>query len=244
MQIDPEEKSRVLRRLKKVLALTESSNPGEAAAALQQANTIMARYGFNAVDAAVESVEEHEISLSVIKPSREDMWLLSVVTKALGVMAFVRQGGVQFGKKTRSRIAFIGDGAMAEIAGYAFGALRMQLKRDIKKSFEQLLEKEYPDASQRSGVRLRPDQKKAYALSWCSAVTDKVCALAPRVPSAVETYFERRSKELNMKQASKSRPIKTDALGHKLHQQGAEDGKNVSLHQAVYANKQPVLMIS
>lgn len=40
--------SSVMRRLRKIMALTESSNPGEASAALHQAQVLMAKHNLTA----------------------------------------------------------------------------------------------------------------------------------------------------------------------------------------------------
>ena len=47
------ERARVLKRLKKILALSESDNPGEAATALHQARVLMQKYELQESDVAL-----------------------------------------------------------------------------------------------------------------------------------------------------------------------------------------------
>lgn len=60
--------SSVMRRLRKIMALTESSNPGEASAALHQAQVLMAKHNLTA-----EAVAQSTITESSIRCSGKDL---------------------------------------------------------------------------------------------------------------------------------------------------------------------------
>ncbi len=246
MNLPDDERKRVLRRLKKILALTESSNPGEAAAAMQQANTLMQRYGFTSMDAQVSDVQEVACELSGAEVLRWEHSLISVVAKAMGVMAMKSSFKPVRGKRRpRGSIIFVGENSRAEIAAYAFESLRRKLRRDVKASMDAMLQKyaQNSDAKVslddlRKVIKIKPAQRDAYAFTWCKAVKDKVSALAPSVSPCVALYIESRVTALapadtpqKPERACKARTL--DPIGSYMYLQGMRDGRDVDLHRGV-----------
>jgi hypothetical protein len=99
--------SSVMRRLRKIMALTKSSNPGEAGAALHQAQVLMAKHNLTA-----ESVAQIEINESSVKTTGKDLpkWeshLAVVVSNALGVELLVESQQKQQGLRRKMRASFL-----------------------------------------------------------------------------------------------------------------------------------------
>ncbi len=247
-QISADEKKRILRRLKKVIALSESSNPGEAAAALHQADLMMKKYGITKVDAEISSVEESETALSSAELQKWEGALFSVVAASLGVSAFISgYKKVRGARRPRAKIIFVGEGFRAQVAAYAFEALRRKLRTDLKKSFDAILTQAGVDEDVKRSVKMTTSQRDAYALHWCHAVKAKVAGLAPEVPKSVLLYLETRigvdSRETPPPKKSKpEKPL--DALASYMASKGRVDGQSVELHKAVNRDSLDVKQIA
>jgi hypothetical protein len=247
-QISADDRKGVLRRLKKILALSESSNPGEAAAALHQADAIMKKFGITKVDAEISSVEESETALSSAELNKWESALFSVVAASLGVSAFVSgYKKVRGVRRPRAKIIFVGEGFRAQVAAYAFETLRRKLKIDLKQSFNSILTQAGVDEDVKRSLKMTTLQRDAYALNWCHAVKGKVAGLAPEVPKSVLLYLETRigvdSRETP--QPKKSKPAKPlDALASYMASKGRVDGQSVELHKAVNRDSLDVKQIA
>lgn len=237
--LNESEMQRVLRRLRKVLALANSSNPGEAAAALQQAKTIMDRYGIDAVDAEATAVTEATVSSSRAEVPVWESILLSVVRNSLGVQVVRETYHKRAGyRRPRAGITFIGEGPKAQIAAYAFDVLRKKLAKSMKESTQELIAKAMPGACPPGTTyRLTAKQRNAYAYGWCASVHNKVSQLAPTPSPAVERYMQQRFADAK---AAKKRPDineRPDPLADYMLRQGIRDGGQVALHQAMNASQ-------
>ena len=62
-------RSHVIKRLNKILALSKSDNPGEAAAALHQAGVIMEKYELHESEVVLLGIEEARSTLSSVELS-------------------------------------------------------------------------------------------------------------------------------------------------------------------------------
>lgn len=242
-QISADEKKRVLRRLKKVLALSESSNPGEAAAALHQADAMMKKYGVTSLDAEISSVEESESSLTSAEISKWETALFGVVAASLGVSAFISGYKKVTGlRRPRAKIIFVGEGYRAEVAVYAFETLRRKLRKDLKTSFDEILSHANVAEDARRFVKVSAQQRDAYAYSWCRAVRSKVEALAPPVPKSVTLYLESRlgptecaSTPAAAQKPKEAKPL--DSLARYMASKGNSDGLAVEVHKAVHRER-------
>ena len=108
------------RRLRKILALTNSTEPGEAAAALHQARKLMERHGLTEHDAA--GIREVELKLSGADISVMEGAVASVIRKSLGVEILVRRqaAAASRGRRLRASVIFVGEGPSPDLAVYAF----------------------------------------------------------------------------------------------------------------------------
>lgn len=72
----------VMRRLKKIMALSESNNAGEAAAALHQAQVLMEKYGLSQQDIALSEIVEDSFVMSTAQISNNDEYLVTIIQSA------------------------------------------------------------------------------------------------------------------------------------------------------------------
>jgi hypothetical protein len=230
--------SSVMRRLRKIMALTKSSNPGEAGAALHQAQVLMAKHNLTA-----ESVAQIEINESSVKTTGKDLpkWeshLAVVVSNALGVELLVESQQKQQGlRRQNACIVFVGKGCAAEIAVYAYTVLKKQMLADLRRLINQAASN-----LDIKGIKVTATsaQRSAYALGWCQAAYAKIQAIKPTIDPVVSEYVVQRSqgKSASVK-ASRKLPPSQQAAFSAL---GYEHGQNAQLNTAMNGGQQPALL--
>lgn len=206
----------LLKRIRKCLALSSSSNEHEAAAALAKGLELMREHGIT--DEMLELAEIEEATAraaSAISPPVWQRTLVAVVRRALNVEAFL--DGADW--------RFVGRGPTAEIASYAFAALFRRLRQARAEHIRTQLRRCKP-----ARKRVRAD---AFCEGWVSAVFVKVRALAPdREPdAAVVAYLQRQFPGLV--------PVKPRRAGSdegrtaRDYWRGVDQGRVVDLHHGV-----------
>lgn len=237
------ERERILRRLKKILALTQSRTPGEAAAALHQAQKIMKLHNLTEQDVESQSIKESRVPLSGSDLPKWESALVSVVVHALGVQAMVERQTPKrgAGRRDRAKVIFVCDQGREELAAYAFQALRRQLVRDLDAAMRKLmLEANIAPAivDSKRRVPIPPAWREQYALGWCSSLAQKIQGLV-NAPAAshVRAYLEETTKGVATVQKSAAHS-KNDSMckaGGVFMILGVKDGRNAQLHRAVNA---------
>lgn len=227
------DRSAVMRRLRKILALTKSGEPGEAAAALHQAKKLMHSHGLTERDIADSAIGEASIKLSGAEISVWEGALVNVITASLSVGVLIR-GQTRVpgaGRRDNAEVIFVGEGPNAAIAQYAFAHLRKQLKASLDARIQGFL-KDAGKTSRKVSIPARLRQE--YARGWCAAVRSKVAALGASKPSeAVEDYCRR-------KQSGDSPAVVKSARGpgkevaSAFLAAGLTDGREAQIHKAVH----------
>jgi hypothetical protein len=155
-------------KIKKCLALAKSSNPHEAAAAMRQAQKLMAAFDVAELDISLADVKE---AFEPARSSAIPIWaalLASMIAEAFGCEHFVRKEAVLAivsGFPSRKRVAkhvFVGVGPAAEVATYAFKVLYRQCQHD-----RQTHVSEQRKTLKQATKSARGD---AFALAWVRAV--------------------------------------------------------------------------
>lgn len=244
---DPEDLKRVMRRLRKVLALSQSSEPGEAAAALHQARAIMDKYGLDHVDAQISAVEESSTTLSGTDMLRWEVILVDTIKRAMGVEVLISRYEKTKGRtRPRASVIFVGEGHRAQVAAYAFDVLRRQLRASMQTTYAALAQKAGPNVNATDIRRLLTrSQREAYANAWVSAVHQKIQALDIAVSPAVKRYMaEKEAPAMEHKNLKPStRKHKQDALTIHLLREGFRAGSQAQLHQAMDENRGETALI-
>jgi hypothetical protein len=172
---------KILKKIKKCLALAKSSNPNEAATALRQAQALMREHGISA-----ESVELSDVTEKILhvreakKPTLYFVRLVQCIIYAFGVDATYTIG--QFG----NRITWIGIDHTPEIASYAFDVLFRQVKRDRAAYVASLSNRLKSSSKTRKG--------DVFASAWVNEVVEMVSkfAVPDKQQALIAKYCENR----------------------------------------------------
>lgn len=211
---------KVLSRIRKCLALSASSNPHEAAAALRQARKLMEQHGISDEQVQLSDVKEKSASAGrdAGKPPAWLSRLALVVSEAFGVARYYNVPIVG-----PCAYVFVGVGPAAEVASYAFTVLRRKCTSARDQHYRQLRGKRY------SRIR-RAD---AYAMGWVIAVEAKVREFAQAVPKIVGQYLKVCQPGLVT-----IKPVNRTSEKDRLHMgAGYIDGQAVDLHHGVRGHK-------
>lgn len=189
------EKNKALQKIRKCLALAESSNPHEAAAALRQADALMRKHELDQADVALSEIVESgaKASGSCALPLWENM-LVICVAEICGCRAMFSHGewlGRQFASGPKSnrlrktyakgKIVFVGRTDRAQLAAYSFESLRRQLRK-ARKEFSQT-------------YQVTAAQIDAFASGWVQEVSSKVRDLVTPLADVemIDAYMRRKN---------------------------------------------------
>lgn len=188
-------KQKVLDKIRKCLALSESSNPHEAAAALRQAQALMRKHEVDSVDVAMSEITEAGVKAS--GTNALPLWehgLACCVSDICGCKVMFAHGArsgrhvvsgrhAGFIRQTykKGSLLFIGRKDRVELAGYSFETLRRQLRK-ARKEFT-------------ATYQVTPVQVDAFASGWVQEVAGKVRDLVAPLADAemIEAYMRRKN---------------------------------------------------
>lgn len=162
-----------LTKIKKCLALAKSSNEHEAAAAMRQAQKLMAEHNLTEADAALADVSQVAQKTAMRTMTRWESALSSAVADAFGC-DLVWSKGLKLSRARRvvtdCNVIFIGVGAAPEVAGYAFNVLSRQCSQGRAAHIAR-----QPKACKTITKTARGDE---FAMGWVMAVRDLLTAFA------------------------------------------------------------------
>lgn len=234
----------VMRRLKKIMALSESSNAGEAAAALHQAQVLMEKYGLSQQDVALSEVVEESITLQTARVPNNDKYLAHIIVDAIGVEVisyrFIKRTGFP---SPPVSLKFIGLSYKVEIAKYVFSQLRRQLTKSMNESFAKFLD---DHKIPQGATRINAKRRDAYGLAWSQAVMEQVRKLAPvERNETAKVFIEKNYGELknDAKQNKTTSSSKEDNISAWMSHMGWRDGQKVKLHAGINNEAENVAQI-
>jgi hypothetical protein len=166
---------RVIRKIKRCLALSQSANEHEAATAMRQAQALMREHRLSETDVRVSDVGEVESSKS--RATRRPVWdrdLSAVVARTFGCKSLRFTHWCKDTSRRVERATFVGVAPAHQIALYAYETLLVKLTQ---------ARKDYA-AGVRSG-RYRSDYSAStaadhFAVAWVGQVSGKLRALIPQ----------------------------------------------------------------
>lgn len=122
---------RIIRKIKHCLALSQSSNPDEAATALRQAQKLMHKHNINEFDTLSVDINEHRVnSTTKTTPPTWQFSLAEVVADAMGCAYHCNTW--RRGSGHQSAFVFYGFDYQPEIAAYALEVLLRQVTKERK----------------------------------------------------------------------------------------------------------------
>lgn len=174
-QHDESKLERVIRKIKRCLALSKSSNENEAATAMRQAQALMREYRLTELDVHLSDVGEVESEMARAK--RRPTWdrqLSSIVAHAFGCKPLARRHWCRVTSRIVDRAVFVGVTPAPQIAIYAYETLLAKLALARREYVTQVRAgKQYSCYSPETAG-------DHFALAWVSAVHHKIHELVPR----------------------------------------------------------------
>lgn len=223
-----DDKDKIIKRLKKLMALTQSSNANEAAAALARAQKLTETHGITQDDIELSDIHESICDywpVGASHPPRYMAYLLRVIEDAFGVNSILLSNGV----------SFYGLYNRPELAGYTFEVLGRQLIKARK------------DFMKTQNKRLKTQTKTArgdkFAEGWIIAVLNKIEVLArtAREVDLGERWLEKKYTDTTNRQPRKAGSTRDN--NHALNE-GYQQGQYSHLHQPVYGQEQAKLGVT
>jgi len=218
----------ILRKIKRCMDLSKSSNPNEAATAFKQMQALMNKYGVTQAEILASDVVERETKLNVKKrPARWVLNLHSVIGQALDCHGLVRSGGYE-----KVRLIYLGVGSAPEIATYAFEVLHRALIKDRKVFIDENL--------WRFKTSNKTKHADAFCEGWVSSVYSKVKNLSPNseVEEKVKAYQQGMKNFSGNEFKCKSRVNQRDPNAITSASLGHQKAKDVNLFAATGHTKQ------
>lgn len=222
---------KVIDKIKKCLALAQSSNANEAAAAMRQAQALMKKYNINqdVVDLADVNTALGKAN-NVKKPVRYSGMLVNLIQRAFGVDAVYST--ITMMGRTSASIEFIGISSQPEIAAYAYDVLRRQLNRDRQAYLKTL--KRYKPAN-------KTRKADAFAEGWVFSVSEKVQAFT-RPDQHTRLIEKYKAKTYGGKlESGETRSNRYRRQDDAAWMKGAVAGKKASLHHAAKADQRTAI---
>ena len=228
---------RVMRKIERCLALSNSANSHEAGIALRQAQSLMARYGVRQEDLALSDFDVACVrSHSGITPPRYIDYLAQLINRSFGTTTVysVRRDWRSSGRlKASGCFEFVGPRDACRVACYAYEVLQRQLLRD-RRAFMNSLSKRL----KRETKRRRGD---AFAEAWVAGAQQAVTpmTMTPDRQALNERYLERRYGNLQVLEARGHQPLKRH--DHVAVAAGYQAGREARLSAGVDATHREAL---
>lgn len=233
------EKDRILRRIKKCLALSSSDNEHEAAAALRQAKRMMDKYGIDIADATEPDFDVHDLSSgkrSKSKLTQAEKALYGVVSRFFGCTLYSDKGWP----------IIVGVSPAPKIVEYAANVLLRQMRR----GYDEVAADIEKRAGRDIGVSFKRKARHSYSLAWTISVESKVREFAAAVmPEQQKAHEKAASKHWGV-DASKVARSKIRGVNEKCvvstfaARTGYQDGKDANLSMAMQSEYSPPTRLS
>lgn len=222
----------ILRKIKRCMDLSKSSNENEAAIAIKQMKRLMDQHNVTVQHVMAADVTEHKSKLDVWeRPAHWVLALHSAIGQALDCQCIVSTGG-----REKARLVFLGVGASAEIAGYAFEVLYRKLKKDRQ------------DFVRNNLYRYKQSNKTkladAFCDGWVMNVYAKVKNLSPNEEAAekIKAYTETKLKSFTGEEfESKTRYDSSASSTQAAMQIGYSSSADVDLFVATGATERTLI---
>ena len=208
---------RIISKIKKLLALSKSSNANEAAIALNQAQKLMKEHNIDLVNIEVkEEVNGRQFAYS---GGSYVPFIASIIKDTFGVEVLV-QGNA----KRKVSYVFVGTKDKAEVASYFFDVLIRKIMQARRNKLKELSES-LKYANKKTKIKIAD----SFCLGWCCAVSQKLekMILEPAEEEMLKNYLNQKTFSQNNyfeKMKEKSNNIVISAT-----QEGYQEGKNVEL---------------
>lgn len=226
-----------LDKIKKCLALAASPEAHEAAAALRQAQKLMAQFGLTEADVTLADVSEVRQQAQNVPMVPWEAALAAAVAAAFGCETFTSERP-KLGRNLQVRrqrfYVFVGVGPAPEVAGYAFDVLARQCAKDRRRHIGL--------QSKNCKPKTKVARGDLYAEGWIAGVRDKLDRLAgnERDLALIAQYMQQR--HADMESADVKSRTRGKNVSHNDWHQGLTAGRQAELNHGVQGRTaQPLL---
>lgn len=212
-------RGKAFEKIRKCLALAESGNEHEAAAALRQAKAIMKKFNLEC-DLSLLSLSKAEIETEQKQHPKWAVDLAVVVARAFECSVYSGRG----------RFIFVGEGCGPEVAMYSHEVLYRQLKAARKNYISNVF----------GSVAKKRKAGRAFCEGWVFAISGKVREFANPVTdkeSQDHTEFLKAESQQQEIKNSKQKKSAVDRLTASSAAAGLQAGKEVELNHGVSAGE-------
>lgn len=216
----------LLDKIEKLMALSQSSNPHEAAAALSKAQALMAEHNLTETHLKQNQLGEAKIksTQSVSKAKDWEAALMNMIAKSFGCRV-IWAPGVSWADDYWGRYRFIGLKTQVTMAEYAGTVLLRQLVKE-RNAFSKKL------TGQGFYGKDKTAQLDGFCKGWIAAVNSKVVALAN--DQEVDDLINDKVEEITKGRKAEA---KNRGNGHLGNAAGFEAGKGIDLHRPMNAGE-------
>jgi hypothetical protein len=235
----------ILRKIKRCMDLSNSSNENEAAIALKQMRKLMDENNVNEFHVMAHEVNEQSSELSVKNtPPKWVIQLHNVIGRAMDCESILRSKSTDkiiYDKKKKSYvyekapmlILYLGLGPNPEIANYSFDVLYKKLKKARKDFANEKLE----GFSRSEKLKL----SDAFCEGWILNIYKKVKHLNPseETMEKIEAYHKLKNTEIKVRDfTNKSRFDLNDANVNAAVNMGYSESNDIEIHAATGTKEQ------
>jgi len=216
------DRKHALEKLVKLLALAQSSNPHEAALALQMAKDIMQKYNLTEGDVNEADLQEAKFQSTTKNPEVAHSILAGLVANAFHCVLYKTRNTDNF----RIEFNFVGLSHKAENAAYVYEVLLRQLKADALSFAKEIPKQTKP--------KNRANRIYTFSLGWVNAIHQLVKSFAaiPENELAVLKAWEKKQ-SFNKKDITINRNKTRN--NDNAASQGFRSGNNAKLFHGVNA---------
>lgn len=221
----------ILRKIKRCMDLSSSSNEHEAAMALKQMQAMMKKHNISESNVLAFEVNDSEYKTSTKGKPKAWVWdLHGSIAQALDCKSYLR------GRHSddKARLVFVGIGNTPDIASYAFDVLYRKVLDDRKRYLKH-------DIGHIQSSKLKTKMADAYCEGWVNSAYKKARNLNPckETMQKIQAYEETKinlGKSLKLGFVTKNTP---DNRIFKAFHDGVNDSDGFDLHVATGHTKQP-----
>lgn len=217
-----------IRRIQKCLALSKSSNAGEAAAAMRQAQKLMTAFNLEPEHVGMLVIEIHEAkSIACTKPPQWEVWLAAIIGKAFGCRAVHHRGWFDKARNrdgAKGKYIFIGPKAQSMTAAWTMDMLRNAI---VKGRSDHVASR--PGLH---GLKERMASGNTWAEAFVTGVSAKVERFAQ--PEDTQAAIDRRVEELTGGSQFNKKNVTKRAKGDLYDaNQGLKAGKEAQINRPI-----------
>jgi hypothetical protein len=249
--MSPEKHASIIEKIKKLFALSKSSNPNEAALALERARSLMIQYSIEQSELAVDQIEDIiEIDFAVSSRFNTPSTILSYwIGEAFFVKPLLSKTHTGY-HKVDNKIKFIGSKSDLAVATYVFSyvlSLMSEKSEEYYKSIKHTKEKWSPLGAKKV--------KNDFSIGFIDAVCNKLKQL--KADHEVAHKYETETlnalvvvKNDNIKKYVQEKYGKTKATKSKMsydknhYGHGHVEGQKTGIFRGVQHNSSPQLAIA